>query len=48
MRNQPIEHIEPAGEFQPIDGQLICQQMGFNYRWPDPAHWFAELAASGN
>lgn len=40
--------IEPAGEFQPIDGQLICQQMGFNYRWPDPAHWFAELAASGN
>lgn len=40
--------IEPAGEFQPIDGQLICRQMGFNYRWPDPAHWFAELAALGN
>ncbi|MCZ0750901.1 NAD-dependent epimerase/dehydratase family protein [Aeromonas enteropelogenes] len=40
--------IEPAGEFLPIDGLRICEQLGFNYRWPDPAHWFAELAARGN
>lgn len=40
--------IEPAGAFLPIDGLRICEQLGFNYRWPDPAHWFAELAARGN
>ncbi|QXC33647.1 NAD-dependent epimerase/dehydratase family protein [Aeromonas sp. FDAARGOS 1407] len=40
--------IEPAGEFLPIDGLRICEQLGFNYRWPDPAHWFAELATRGN
>ncbi|WP_421174541.1 NAD-dependent epimerase/dehydratase family protein [Aeromonas enteropelogenes] len=40
--------IEPAGAFLPIDGLCICEQLGFNYRWPDPAHWFAELAARGN
>ncbi|MGL5302505.1 MAG: NAD-dependent epimerase/dehydratase family protein [Aeromonas sp.] len=40
--------IEPCGAFLPIEGQLICEQLGFSYRWPDPAHWFAELAASGN
>ncbi|WP_421209405.1 NAD-dependent epimerase/dehydratase family protein [Aeromonas enteropelogenes] len=40
--------IEPAGTFLPIDGLRICEQLGFNYRWPDPAHWFAELAARGN
>ncbi|MBL0520118.1 NAD(P)H-binding protein [Aeromonas enteropelogenes] len=40
--------IEPAGAFLPIDGLRICERLGFNYRWPDPAHWFAELAARGN
>lgn len=40
--------IEPAGAFLPIDGLHICEQLGFNYRWPDPTHWFAELAARGN
>lgn len=40
--------IEPAGAFLPIDGLRICEQLGFNYRWPDPAHWFAELAARDN
>ncbi|WP_421205062.1 NAD-dependent epimerase/dehydratase family protein [Aeromonas enteropelogenes] len=40
--------LEPAGAFLPIDGLRICEQLGFNYRWPDPAHWFAELAARGN
>ncbi|PJG59970.1 NAD-dependent epimerase/dehydratase family protein [Aeromonas cavernicola] len=40
--------VEPAGAFLPIDGQLICQQLGFVYRWPDPAHWFADQALSGD
>ncbi|MFB0584814.1 NAD-dependent epimerase/dehydratase family protein [bacterium 19CA06SA08-2] len=40
--------IEPAGTFAPIEGQLICQRLGFSYRWPDPAHWFAEQAALGH
>lgn len=40
--------IEPAGIFAPVEGQRICEQLGFAYRWPDPAHWFAELAAQGN
>ncbi|MDF2413170.1 SDR family oxidoreductase [Aeromonas sp. 1HA1] len=40
--------IEPAGIFAPVEGSLICQRLGFAYRWPDPAHWFAELAARSN
>ena len=41
----PPQFVEPAGEFAPIEGQRICQQLGFVYRWPDPAHWFADGAA---
>ncbi|MNZ92575.1 NAD dependent epimerase/dehydratase family protein [compost metagenome] len=41
----PPQFIEPAGVFAPIEGQRICQRLGFVYRWPDPAHWFAEQAA---
>lgn len=40
----PPVFIEPAGTFAPIEGQRICQRLGFAYRWPDPAHWFAEQA----
>ncbi len=40
--------IEPAGRFVPVEGLRICEQLGFVYRWPDPAHWFAELAARGH
>ncbi|HDZ8882908.1 TPA: SDR family NAD(P)-dependent oxidoreductase [Aeromonas dhakensis] len=39
--------IEPVGRFAPVEGLRICEQRGFVYRWPDPAHWFAELAARG-
>ena len=42
----PPLFIEPAGVFAPIEGQRICQRLGFVYRWPDPAHWFAEQATS--
>ena len=41
----PPQFVEPTGEFAPIEGQRICQQLGFVYRWPDPAHWFADGAA---
>ena len=41
----PPQFIEPAGDFSPIEGQRICQRLGFVYRWPDPAHWFADGAA---
>ncbi|MGS3142314.1 NAD-dependent epimerase/dehydratase family protein [Aeromonas sanarellii] len=41
----PPQFIEPAGDFVPIEGQRICLRHGFVYRWPDPAHWFAEQAA---
>ncbi|MFQ2094156.1 NAD-dependent epimerase/dehydratase family protein [Aeromonas taiwanensis] len=40
----PPQFIEPAGDFLPVEGQRICQRHGFVYRWPDPAHWFAEQA----
>ncbi|MEE9691251.1 NAD-dependent epimerase/dehydratase family protein [Aeromonas hydrophila] len=40
--------IEPAGRFVPVEGLRICEHLGFVYRWPDPAHWFAELAARGH
>ena len=41
----PPQFIEPAGDFAPSRGQRICPWHGFVYRWPDPAHWFAEQAA---
>ncbi|MGY3942659.1 NAD-dependent epimerase/dehydratase family protein [Aeromonas tecta] len=41
----PPIFTEPRGDFLPIEGQRICQRLGFVYRWPDPAHWFAEPAA---
>ena len=41
----PPQFIEPAGDFSPIEGQRICQRLGFVYRWPDPAHWFAAQAS---
>lgn len=41
----PPVFTEPRGEFAPIEGLRICQRLGFVYRWPDPAHWFADPAA---
>ena len=44
----PPVFTEPRGEFAPIEGQRICQRLGFVYRWPDPAHWFADPAAQSD
>ncbi|MCH7370587.1 NAD-dependent epimerase/dehydratase family protein [Aeromonas sp. MR16] len=44
----PPIFTEPSGDFAPIEGQRICQRLGFVYRWPDPAHWFAEQAAQSD
>lgn len=44
----PPVFIEPAGDFAPIEGQQICRRLGFAYRWPDPAHWFADPAAQSD
>ncbi|MGY3858383.1 NAD-dependent epimerase/dehydratase family protein [Aeromonas intestinalis] len=41
----PPLFTEPRGDFAPIEGQRICERLGFVYRWPDPAHWFADPAA---
>ena len=35
--------IEPAGIYMPIEGNLICQHLGFSYRWPDPVQGVAAL-----
>ncbi|MEG0006676.1 MAG: NAD-dependent epimerase/dehydratase family protein [Aeromonas sp.] len=44
----PPVFTEPSGDFAPIKGQQICQRLGFVYRWPDPAHWFADPAAQSD
>ncbi|ENY72833.1 NAD dependent epimerase/dehydratase family protein [Aeromonas diversa CDC 2478-85] len=35
----PPRFVPPEGDFLPLSGLRLCQELGFTYRWPDPMIW---------
>ncbi|ALP41974.1 NAD(P)H-binding protein [Aeromonas schubertii] len=38
----PPRFEPPEGEYLPLSGVRLCQELGFEYRWPDPMIWLKQ------
>lgn len=40
----PPRFVAPQGEYLPLSGKALCDELGFVYRWPDPLAWLGHDA----